>query len=133
VRPELFIDPSSKEVLNVLDPQISNLLETRIANLSITNPAIGGAAIQEILSTQEVQDRLATLMMEEAPRQLGFSALSKPGTARPPVTALRMSDVTVRQALDAIAAAMKRGIWTYEEWGRYANGRRSFALSFAVQ
>jgi hypothetical protein len=120
-------------VLNILDQRIFEFLETRIPNLTITNPRQGGGSIREILSTPEARARLTALRLSEANTPLGISSIPLPGTRREPVPPLKLGTVTVRGALNVIALGLKQGVWVYEESGCSPNGERTFALYFAVK
>lgn len=133
VVPELTISARSKGVINILDSQVLDLFETRISNVTITSPTHGSVAIHEILNTPEALAREAVLKVQESNSQLGFSSIPRPGTQPEPSTQLKLTNVTIREALNIVAAAKGFGVWVYEERECSANGGRSFALTFAVQ
>lgn len=63
-----------------------------------------------------------------------MSDLKRPGSTSEPGErhyTLNLANVTVREALNAIARAHGKGVWEYKE--RHCNGKADFQIQFLVR
>jgi hypothetical protein len=99
------------------------LLSTRITELHLENVSTG-EALNQLLALPEVKKK-----QEEIHLSSGFD-LGGLQSLRPRRLSLHRQDVTLRQALNAIARAHGHAVWSYREW--HCHGKVEFTLKFIV-
>jgi hypothetical protein len=89
--------------------------------------------IRRISETPEVQKGIARLHLSQGFKEVGLSSLERPGfnATETKGFVLRLHNVTVRQALNAVALAYGNAVWSYQE--RRCNGSNEFVFSLLVQ
>jgi hypothetical protein len=128
-RPELTLDPAENDAVSLISRGfVTGLLDTRIDVLRLSNIDSRGGTINELLLIPAVQRRIAELDLEEGLRQFGFERMNKSGIPSPP-TPLILNNVTLRQALNAIALRGEGRVWIYDE--NICRNRRVFTLRFS--
>lgn len=108
-------------------------LALRISQLKVSEARSLDEALSEILALPEVQGRVVQLHMSEGYRRIGMSDLRRPGSA--PINERRYSislrNVTLREALNAIARLHGRAVWEYRE--RHCNDKTEFQIQLLVR
>jgi hypothetical protein len=101
------------------------LLDTRIAEFYLENAVSVLAALSRLLELPEVRQRRIELGLKSG---LQFGGLQSPNPRR---LTVHLQDVTLREALNAIARAHGYGVWSYTEF--HCNGRNEFSIEFLVR
>jgi hypothetical protein len=101
------------------------LLQTRLSNYQIDNAPSATVALEDLLSLPEFKEATSRLGFNNA---LSFLGLSSP---RKKNITLSLKNVTVYDALNAIARAHGKAIWNYTEWE--CNGKKEFSIKFLLQ
>lgn len=101
-------------VLNLLEPGLTDFLETKIATLQIRSPiGQGFNAVRSIFESPEMKQR-ATVLKMEYPPSLPSGSASASGVFEEDPT-LRLENVTAREALNAVMTRWGGGAWIYAE------------------
>lgn len=108
------------------------ILDTHISLFDSGNDTTLAAAADLLLRLPEVRKRAKELRFDEPFSSLqGYYAINKPG-ATPQSMAqplnVRVKNVTMRDALNAIVRKHGRGVWMYEEY--WNSGKHYFDVSF---
>jgi hypothetical protein len=124
-----------KGVVNLV-PTVGDppLLGFRIGELKIKEAHSLFDALAQLLALPEVQKRIKELDLDQGYTRIGLMDLKRPGNdsiEKSPNYTISCKNVTVREALNAIARAHGRGVWAYRE--RHCNERVEFQLQFLVR
>jgi hypothetical protein len=118
----------ANEVINALpvagEPA---LLKTRIGEFKVKKVALASMALSKLMATPEVRDALSHLHLNEA---LKAGSFPLPDKARKERT-VQCGDVTLREALNAIALAFGNAVWFYRE--DHCNGKDEYSIDFIVE
>ncbi len=123
--PNLRLDWGAN-VVNLLDDRTSTFLESRVESLEFPNPVTNPlGAVHSVLSAPEVVQAMRLLGLDNMAPSNSLS--NTPASDGAPV---RLQNVTVREALNAIVQMHGNGIWLYRE---HASGleRRAFKLDLS--
>jgi hypothetical protein len=109
------------------------LLQQNVRSLDVREAVSIHEIVRQVLSRPELQKRIAQLHLSEGYKRIGMSDLKRPGSigATEPRYSLRLKNVTLREALNAIAVAHGKAVWEYRE--RHCNGGAEFQLQFLVR
>lgn len=99
------------------------LLRTQIARFSPRKVFSAREALSRLLTLDEIKGA-----MEELGLKAGIAVFVSPGSRHPKAFSLSLMDVTLRQALNAIARAQGTGIWEYIE--THCRGRNEVVIRF---
>lgn len=83
---------------------------------------------QRLMGLPEIRKRAIELGLEPAQLDTGLSVYIPPGETRPTLQTFHLKDVTLLQALNAIATVRGGGVWRYIE--RMDRGKRYFLIAF---
>lgn len=125
----LYTWHAEDRVINLIPRSgIPSLLETHITEFRVNKATSARLALSELLTLPEVKKRIAELRLSE-----GLNVMVIPSTSAPNQYQFDVNckDVTLRDALNAIARAHGRAVWSYTE--RYCNGKNMFSIDFVVE
>lgn len=108
------------------------LLNTRLARFSVERVTVN-EAVSRLFAIPEVRSRMIELNLNQRSRQVGFGNLDRPGetpVSTTPLYTVNQANVTVREALNAIARAHGSAVWAYTE---HRCGTNAFSIDFLVQ
>jgi hypothetical protein len=113
-------------VINLtLENGYPELLQTKLSNYRVDNAPSATVALEVLLNLPDFKEATSRLGLKPA---LGFLGLSSP---RKRNITLSLNEVTVYDALNAIAHAHGRGIWNYTEWE--CDGKKEYSIKFILQ
>jgi hypothetical protein len=108
------------------------ILDTRISAFDSGSATALEAAVNMLLQLPEIRDRMKDLGFEEGFNSLqGYRVLRKQHASsetQPRELGVKVEEVSLREALNAIVRANGRGVWVYEEYR--TSGKRYFRISF---
>jgi hypothetical protein len=115
-------------VVNLLPTQgVPDLLTVRIAAFDSGNVRSLATAGTYLLALPEVRERATQLGFSQAVTGTGLGAIGPIGSPPPKLLKVRLHDVSLLDALNALVRANKHGQWVYHET------HRESASSFVVQ
>ena len=109
------------------------LLSLTIGELRLNGAHSTDEAANQLFAIPEIQKRLAELHLSYGYTRFGIRDLKRPGSAPDKEEQrynLTLKNVTVRDALNAIARAHGKAVWLYRE--RHCNGSTEFQINFPV-
>lgn len=118
-------------VINVLDSELSGFLETRLESVELTDPAANPMlAVCDVLTSRASLQAAASLHLESD----WFSAVRRERWKYAGGVADKIvwRQITVREALNAIAQTQGSGQWEYFEFNT-SGGTRTFGLNLILQ
>lgn len=121
-------------VIVVPSAGVPELLRTRIAQFQVERAATPDYALDQLLNLREVRQRMEDLGFTTRPPQLGFHKLqsqSSAGADRGRQFSIHRKDLTLLEALNAIAAGDGEAVWLYSECR--CGGRKTVAIDFVVR
>jgi len=109
------------------------LLDMMITDFNVEATQTLDEIIRQISEAPEVQRGIARLHLSQGFNEVGLSSLERPGfnATKTRGFALRLHNVTVRQALNTVALAYGNAVWSYQE--SRCNGSNEFVFSLLVQ
>lgn len=99
------------------------LLATQVPRFSVKKVLSAREALGQLLALDEIKSA-----MEELGLKSGIALFVSPGSPHPKAFSVRVKDVTLRQALNAIARAQGTAIWEYIE--THCQGRNEVVIRF---
>jgi predicted ATPase len=130
-RPALVLDNSSP-VVNLVDSQISDFLETVFREVDLPDPRFAlNDALNLVLSLPEVEARQNSLHLQDGgiPRLPARERDRQLARRESPIV---MRNATLRQALNQIAQRMGSCVWVYTEWNEGPD-KRAFKLEITYR
>ena len=125
----LFTWRAENGVINLIPTTgLPPLLETRVNEFRMDKVASTQSALSALLALPEVKNRIAELRLSEGLNLMVVPTASVPDQHRFDV---HCKDVTLRDALNAIARAQGRAVWSYTE--RQCNGKNVYSIDFLVE
>jgi hypothetical protein len=112
------------------DPALLNL---RIREVKLMAAPSLNEAVNQLLAIPAVRNRISELHLTNGPTRTGIGDLQRPqnsGSKDVRHYTLSLTNVTVREVLNAIARAHGNGVWEYQE--RHCNGVTEFQIQFLV-
>lgn len=112
----------------------SALLGLRIKTFEVKNAKTLSGAYNELMNLSEVKQRLAEVNITQVRQEIGFTDLRRSGSGVDDGQqgfSVSCSNVTFREALNAIVRANGKGVWAYSE--RHCNGRDEIVINFIAQ
>jgi hypothetical protein len=103
------------------------LLKTHIREFKMQNAISPNSTLSELFSTTEVKASLDRLGLNEALKAGSFP----PSKVRKVGLTLQYNNVTLREALNAIARAFGNTVWLYRE--HHCDGRAEYEIDFIVE
>jgi hypothetical protein len=100
------------------------LLTTRIKEFYVEDLSVD-SALNRLLQLPEIRKKWEELGLSSG---IDFLGLRSP---RPRKITMQCQDVTLREALNAIARTHGRAVWSYSEW--HCHGRREVRINFVVR
>jgi hypothetical protein len=125
---------SIKEGVVSIAPRIQTppILDTRISAFDSGRATALEAAVNMLLQLPEIRNRMKGLGFEEGFNSLqGYRVLRNQEAGfetQPRELGVKVENVSVREALNAIVRAHGHGVWVYEEYRN--SGKRYFRISF---
>ncbi|MGH9967655.1 MAG: hypothetical protein ACREBG_07445 [Pyrinomonadaceae bacterium] len=104
-----------------------DLLKVRIREFRIGKVPNLNFALERLLALPEVTKTAAELKLNQG---LRLGGLSSPGQDQVTLRLYR-KNVTLREALNAIACAHGSAVWQYSEW--HCDGKTEFAIEFLIE
>lgn len=116
-------------VVNLIPRNGATLLYTSISSFQMdTTDLQAPSAIQDMLRLPEVQRREATLGLKPGAGQGGLEVVGKHPTPRQPAPVqIKVTNVSLREALNQIVASLPKEVWIYRETD--CDGHKSFTVS----
>lgn len=103
-----------------------DMLKTSIKEFHLNNPTDLDTALDQLLALPEVKQNKTKLGFGT-----GVQLFVRPSTKNEPKITLHCENVTLREALNAIAGAYGQAVWAYHE--RTCGGKRLFFVDFVVR
>jgi len=110
----------------ILESGYPALLRTKLSNYQVDSAPTATIALGKLLSLPEFKEAASRLGLKPA---LSFGGLSSP---REENISLSLTNVTVHEALNAIARAHGRAIWNYTEFVE-CDGKKEYSIKFILQ
>lgn len=101
------------------------LLKTKLSNYRVDNAPSATVALEDLLNLPELKEATSRLGLKGAISFLGLSSPRKRNIT------LSLTNVTVYEALNAIARAHGKAIWHYTEWE--CDGKKEYSIKFILQ
>ena len=127
-----LVDRGAVNIFPLKNPPV--LLDVVIADLKVEDNQTLDDIIREISEKPEVRSVAARFHLSPGFKEVGLSSLERPGSVNSEATnglALRLHNVTVRQALNAVVRAHGNAIWSYKE--KRCNGSDEFVINLVVR
>lgn len=102
------------------------LLQTNVRTLRLRNVPNVDLALERVLTLPEVKQSEARLHLSE-----GLKLVVRPNSKSEPEISLRVENLTLLEALNAIARTNGHAVWLYRE--RHCNGQRTYSLDYVVK
>lgn len=121
-------------VINVTPRRASApLLSSHIRKLKIRNAHSVDGALNDVLNLLELRKRVRELNLTRGFMRIGLSDLARPGgpAVIQPSFSLNLKNVSLQEALNAIARADGKAVWQYRE--RRCNSKAEFQIEFLVR
>lgn len=112
----------------------SALLGLRIQKFEVKNAKTLYGAYNELMNLSDVKQRLAEVNITQVRQEIGLEDLRRSGSGVDDGQqgfSVSCSNVTFREALNAIVRANGKGVWAYSE--RHCNGRDEIVINFIAQ
>jgi len=110
----------------ILETGYPALLQTKLSGYQVDNAPTATVALNVLLNLPEFKEAASRLDLKPA---LGFGGLS---SLRKENITLSLTNVTVYEALNAIARAHGRAIWNYTEFVE-CDGKKEYSINFILQ
>jgi hypothetical protein len=110
------------------------LLGLRIKRFKVNNAKTLSGALSDLMNLSEVKRRLEEVNISQVKQEIGLTDLRRSDSGMDGDTqgfSVSCSNVTFREALNAIVSANGKGAWAYLE--RHCNGRDEIRINFIVQ
>ena len=109
------------------------MLDFHISELRLRGARTTNEAVNQLFTIPEIQKRIEALRLNYGFNRIGVSELRSPNSAFSTEIQqynLTLKNITVREALNAIARAHGKAVWEYRE--RNCNGKTEFQIHFLV-
>jgi hypothetical protein len=110
------------------------LLNGVIANFKVESDKTLDLIVGELLALPEVKEAATGLNLSQGFTEIGISSLERPGYSKKEEKKgcdFDLQTISVREALNAIARARGKAVWSYQE--KRCNGVKEFSIRFLVQ
>ena len=116
-------------VVNLLPSRgVPDLLAVRISAFDSGDATNVTTAKAFLLALPEVRKRATELGFDQAILESGFHGVPPPGAPPPPKLDVRLQNVTLLDALNALVRANRHGLWIYRE--THCESTKHFDISF---
>jgi hypothetical protein len=109
------------------------LLDVVISEFSFDRSMTEDEVVQRLLETPDVREGIIKLRLVSQPAEIGLRSLARPGSPTPQGTdgpTIHLQNITVRGALNTIAATHGNAVWRYDE--KHCKSPTGFSINFLV-
>lgn len=128
-RPDLVLDVSKEGAVHIRPRTTEGgVLDVVLSSVDIPDARDVRLPLNQLTESPEFQMRIKQLGLKEGRVHLGMSPMPSPGLPAPPPIPLKLSKITVRDALNRLATLKGSAVWVYHEMA--CSGERVFTLTF---
>ena len=110
------------------------LLDLRIAELNVKSAKTVDEILVRLFALPVMREEITRLNLSQVSGEIGMRSLGRPGSNQEEESAglmLYEKNVTLREALNAIAREQGSAVWSYRE--QHCGGRNEFSIGFTVR